>query len=66
MVPTFSDCGQPPPTSERTALWVRPLWDSRQRFFGGFAILRDSFLEISETPRVEKVLILSRGSCWVL
>ena len=66
MALTFSDYGQPPQTSERIVLWVRPPWVSRQRFFERFAILLDSFLETSETPRVEKVLILSRGSCWVL
>ena len=66
MVPTFLDCGQPPQTSERIVLWVRPPWDRRQRFFGRFAILRDSFLGTLETPRVENFLILSRGSCWVL
>jgi len=63
MVPTYSDYGQPPQTSERIVLWVRPLWNSRERSFERFAILLDSFLETSETPRVEKVLILSRGSC---
>ena len=63
MVPTYSDYGQPPQTSERIVHWVRPPWSSRQKFFGRLAILLDSFLETSEAPRGEKVLILSRGSC---
>ena len=63
--PTFSGCGPPPPTSERIALWARPPWDRRQRFFGRFEILLDSFLETSEPPRVGNVSNLSRGNCWV-
>ena len=66
MVPTFSDYGQPPQTSERIVLWVRPPWGSRQKFFERFEILLDSFLETSETPRAENILTLFHGSSWVL
>jgi hypothetical protein len=66
MAPTFSDYGQRPQTSERIALWVRPPCGSRQAFAGRSGFLLDSFLETLETPRAEKILILSRGSGWVL
>jgi len=66
MVPTFSDYGQPPLTSERIALWVRPLWGNRQRFFGRFEIPFDSFLETSGTLRAEEISIAFHGSYWVL
>jgi hypothetical protein len=66
MAPTCSDYGQPPLTPGRIVLWVRPPWGSRQRFFGRFEILPDSFLETSETPRAEKVSILFHGSSWAL
>lgn len=65
MVPTFSDYGQPPLTSERIALWVKPLWGNQQRFSGRFEIPLDSFLETSGMLRAEKISIPFHGSCLV-